>query len=145
MEWLNSETGKAYRLLTEAEWEYVARAGTITAYWCYGRPGCPAVAGWFSSNAQKQTQPVGGKSANPFGLHDVVGNVYEWTEDCWSKTYSGAPLDGSAWTTGADCGKRVRRGGSWDELPGSARSANRNRSDTGGRSTYIGFRVARTF
>ena len=90
-----------------------------------------------------QTAPVGSFQANGFGLHDVLGNVWEWTEDCWNGSYRGAPRDGSAWTSG-DCGRRVLRGGSWVIFPGDLRSANRNGGSTGDRLNDAGFRVART-
>ena len=93
---------------------------------------------------RKQTVPVGSFPANAFGLHDVHGNVREWAEDCWQDSYRDAPSDGSAWTRGGDCGKRVLRGGSWDSVPRVLRSANRFRSTTGFRSGVIGFRVSRT-
>ena len=124
--WLSGETGEAYRLLSEAEWEYVARAGTRTArYWgesesgqCRYANGADRTAlrhnsGWTTvdcDDGHYQTAPVGSFSANGFGLRDVLGNVYEWVEDCWNDSYAGAPRDGSAWTSG-DCGRRVLRRG----------------------------------
>jgi formylglycine-generating enzyme required for sulfatase activity len=146
--WLSGITGKPYRLLSEAEWEYAARAGTETKYpWgddikLKGR----AMANCDGCGSQwdnKQTAPVGSFPANAFGLHDVAGNVWEWTEDCWNESYRGAPADGSPWTSG-DCDTRVVRGGSWTLIPGNLRSANRNRFVTSGRSYHLGFRVART-
>ena len=87
--------------------------------------------------------PVGSFSANAWGLHDMHGNVWEWVQDCWNDSYQGAPRDGSAWESG-DCSRRVLRGGSWGDLPGYLRAANRFRYDSGLRYGYIGFRVART-
>ena len=150
--WLSRETDKPYRLLSEAEWECVARAGTTTKYWWgneanhdhanYGKDECcgGAVAG---TDRWEHTSPVGSFKANAFGLFDTAGNVYEWVEDCWNDTYSGAPAEGSAWTSG-DCGLRVWRGGSWISDPRVIRSAYRIWDVTGNRSSFFGFRVART-
>jgi len=91
----------------------------------------------------KQTAPVGSFPANRFGLYDMVGNVWEWTQDCWNESYQGAPADGSPWTSG-DCSRRVVRGGSWGGDPGILRSAYRVRGTTDYRDYALGFRVART-
>ena len=144
--WLSRSTGEDYRLLSESEWEYVARAGTSTRYWWgndigRGRANC---GGCGSRWDDKSTAPVGSFAANAFGLHDVHGNVWEWTGDCWNESYDGAPGDGSAWK-GGDCSRRVIRGGSWDSLPRNFRSASRNRGGTGFWVFGGGFRVARTF
>ena len=144
--WLSRETGKRYRLMSESEWEYVARSGTETRYhWGdaagRNRANCN---GCGSRWDNRQTSPVGSFSANAFGLHDVHGNVWEWVEDCWHGDYAGAPPDGSARTSGGDCSRRVLRGGSWDSYPGSVRSALRGWHAAGNRSYYLGFRVART-
>ena len=130
LRWLSEKTGKAYRLLSEAEWKYVARAGTTTAYWWgddvgHNRANCN---GCGSPWDKTQTAPVGSFSANPFGLHDVHGNVWEWVEDCY----------------GGDCGVRVVRGGSWYDSPRDLRSAVRGGNPTGDRDAHVGFRVART-
>ena len=143
--WLSRKTGKRYRLLSESEWEYATRAGTTTRYsWGdevgHNRANCD---GCGSRWDDKQTAPVGSFPANGFGLHDMHGNVWEWMEDCWNKSYAGAPADGSA-RTGGDCGERVLRGGSWIGTPGNLRSAFRFWSSTGIRFNFIGFRVART-
>ena len=90
-----------------------------------------------------QTAPVGSFTKNEFGLHDVLGNVWEWTQDCWYESYTGAPEDGRARETG-DCGRRVLRGGSWNSVPRFLRAANRGRDTTGNRLSLSGFRVART-
>ncbi len=139
-QWLSQKTGKTYRLLTEAEWEYAARAGTSTAY-SFGDTITPQQAN--HNNTLRRTVPVGSYPANAFGLHDMHGNVWEWTEDCWNANYNGAPSDGSAWTAG-NCGQRVLRGGSWNGHPRHLRSANRYGVPVGSRVNYVGFRVSRT-
>lgn len=146
VEWLSGKTGEGYRLLSEAEWEYVARAGTRTRYWWgdeegRNRANCD---GCGSRRDGKETAPAGSFRANVFGLHDVHGNVWEWVEDCWRGNYEGAPTDGSAWVTGAGCSKRVVRGGSWISEPRNLRSANRGRRTAGVRPSSTGFRIART-
>ena len=118
--WLSRKTEQRYRLLTEAEWEFVARAGMTSArYW-------GADIGRNNANCNdcgsrwddRQTAPVGSFEPNAFGLHDVLGNVWEWVEDCWNDSYAGAPADGTAWTSG-DCRRRVLRGGSWFTVRGA--------------------------
>ena len=161
VQWLSQETGQAYRLLSEAEWEYVARAGTRTArYWgqnsseqcryANGEDMAVKRAGGDGSHETVDcndgyvvTSLVGMYGANPFGLRDVLGNVLEWVQDCWNESYSGAPSDGRAWESG-DCDMRVSRGGSWASEPRDLRSASRGRVDTGFRVIVAGFRVART-
>ncbi len=152
VEWLSGTTGKRYRLLSESEWEYVARAGT-TGPFHYGSTISPEQTNYsgdytYGSGSKgvnrRETVSVGSFPRNVFGLHDVHGNVWEWVEDCWHGDYSGAPADESAWTTGGDCGKRVLRGGSWVDGPWFLRSANRNWNLQGLRSIFIGFRIART-
>ncbi len=139
--WLSRETGKDYRLLSESEWEYAARGGT-TGPLHFG--GAIAIHQANYGRYRGGTVPVGSFPANSFGLHDVHGNVWEWVEDCWHDSYRGAPVDGSAWTRGGDCGWRVLRGGSWSFIPWDLRSANRGRLTTGTRYNAVGFRVART-
>ena len=134
---LNAKTGKTYRLPSEAEWEYACRAGGRHEY-C-GSDSADNV-GWYSGKA---TNPVAGKQANAWGLHDMSGNVWEWTEDCWNHNYTNAPTDGSVWTSG-NCSLRVVRGGSWLYSPPELRAAYRNTNTTAGRSFNGGFRVART-
>ena len=155
VDWLSGQTGKAYRLLSEAEWEYMARAETVTArYWGESGSGqCGYANGADAStdfdwrtgcnDGYARTSPVGRYEANGFGLHDVLGNVWEWVEDCWNESYAGAPSDGSAWESG-DCSRRVVRGGSWDLRPRDLRSAYRDGLTTGNRDIIVGFRVART-
>ena len=138
--WLSRKTGEEYRLLSEAEWEYAARAGTRTRY-SFGDAITESDAN-YGGNIGK-TQPAGSYRANGYGLYDMHGNVYEWVEDCWNGSYRGAPTDGKAWKSG-DCSRRVLRGGSWNFNPRNLRSANRNWFVTGIRSSNFGFRVART-
>ena len=133
-------TGQPYRLLSEAEWEYAARAGTTTRY-SWGDNHRRAEQANFGGNVDKTTE-VGTYPANTWGLYDMSGNVWEWVEDCWKESYEAAPSDGSAWTSG-DCSRRVLRGGSWSDSPNSVSSANRASNSTGSRSNVVGFRVAR--
>ncbi len=160
--WLSGETGAQYRLLSEAEWEYVARAGTQTArYWGEGeREQCqyangadataheayPSAADSFfvgCSDGNVYTAPVGSFEPNRFGMYDMLGNVFEWTGDCWNGDHSGAPADGSARLQG-DCSRIVVRGGSYDLRPRFLRSALRFGVPAGIRNKDLGFRVART-
>ena len=143
LEWLSRVTGKTYRLLSEAEWEYAARAGSQTAYSFGNDPKELDRYAWFRDNSLGMINPVGEKLPNAFGLYDMHGNIAELTQDCWNENYSGAPTDGSAWTTG-DCSHRVVRGGSWSNIPQNLRSASRSRRLTDGFSGNFGFRVART-
>jgi formylglycine-generating enzyme required for sulfatase activity len=146
--WLSSITGKSYRLLSEAEYEYAARAGAETEYpWgddikLNGKPmaNCDACGSQWDN---KQTAPVASFPANAFGLYDMVGNVWEWTEDCWHESYQGAPVDGSPWTSG-DCASRVVRGGGWNYNPFNLRAAYRYGLTTDVGNHNIGFRVTRT-
>ncbi len=155
--WLSRKTGKNYRLLSEAEREYVARAGTKTAFW-WGPSITLAQANYsgdYSSSSYpyegdgqigehlQKTAPVKSFQPNPWGLYQVHGNIWEWVEDCWNETYNGAPSDGAAWTAG-DCGSRVIRGGSWDNPSRALRAAQRHRFFTAHRDYHLGFRVART-
>ena len=144
VEWLSKMTGRSYRLLTEAEWEYAARAGTTTAYYWgdevgKGHANCMGC----GSEENKQTSAVGSFPANPFGLYDMAGNVWQWVQDCYSSNYDQAPTDGSA-STGQDCTYRVARGGSWNLGPEYARSAVRFRYVHNYQALIRGFRVART-
>jgi formylglycine-generating enzyme required for sulfatase activity len=138
--WLSRKTGRTYRLLSEAEWEYAARAGTTTPF-STGATISTDQAN-FGGNGGSAKE-VGSFKANAFGLHDMHGNVWEWVEDCWNGSYSGAPTDGSVWTSG-DCTSRVLRGGSWYGNPRLLRSANRDRFTTDFRNYGFGFRVGRT-
>ncbi|MDH3315639.1 MAG: formylglycine-generating enzyme family protein [Gammaproteobacteria bacterium] len=152
-QWLSEMTGKRYRLPTEAEWEYLARAGSDTKYWWgdevgQNRANCD---GCESQWNNKQTAPVGSFRANAFGVHDTAGNVLEWVQDCWHKSYTGAPSDGSAWeeaddhpeyADGGDCGWGVVRGGSWAFFRTYLESAVRFRIPRKERYSYLGFRLA---
>jgi formylglycine-generating enzyme required for sulfatase activity len=129
-EWLSQKTRKTYRLLSEAEHEYVTRAGTTTAFW-WGREITTEQAN-FSGGGGK-TVPVDSFEPNPWGLFNVHGNVWEWCEDIWHDTYNYAPTDGSAWLRGGDDHVRVVRGGSWGSNPRVLRAANRGRITTGRR------------
>ncbi|MDA1101919.1 MAG: SUMF1/EgtB/PvdO family nonheme iron enzyme [Proteobacteria bacterium] len=156
--WLSGKTGEGYRLLTETEWEYAARAGSGSKY-SYGSDESGLCAHgngadqsssftWRNQTCDdgygNRTAPVGRYRANSFGLHDVHGNVWEWVEDCWHESYQGAPTDGSAWTSGGDCSHRVLRGGSWSFGSGHLRAASRVRNGSGSRIDDYGFRLART-
>jgi formylglycine-generating enzyme required for sulfatase activity len=143
--WLSLATGQPYRLLTEAEWEYAARAGTTAAYFWgdeigKGNANC---AGCGSQWDNLRTAPVGSFKPNAFGLYDMAGNVWQWVEDCYHDSYDGAPVDGSAWAIG-DCSRRVLRGGSWNSGPHFLRSANRAWLTPGNRVNNVGFRLGRT-
>jgi formylglycine-generating enzyme required for sulfatase activity len=149
--WLTTTTGKTYRLLSEAEREYVGRAGTITAFW-WGSSISPSQAnyngtdkgGGTASEWRKATVPVDTFAANPWGLFNVHGNVQEWVEDCAHDKNEDNPRDGSAWTGGGDCSFRMLRNGSWRTPPKYLRSAERSSFNRVGRLSFRGFRVART-
>jgi formylglycine-generating enzyme required for sulfatase activity len=146
MAWLSKKTGNAYRLLSEAEWEYAARAGSTTRYPWGQEPGSNNAnfGGSGSRWSGKQTAPVGSFAPNAFGLHDMIGNVWEWTQDCWHDSYESASADGRPWENATDCGQRVVRGASWSGNPRNIRVANRNRVEPGLRDGNLGFRLART-
>ncbi|MBI1763261.1 MAG: formylglycine-generating enzyme family protein [Acidobacteria bacterium] len=146
---LSQLTGKTYRLPTEAEWEYAARAGTNTPF-AFGSllsstqanfDGNYPYGGAAKGVYRQQTTDVGSFTANAFGLFDMHGNVWEWCEDVWHDNYNSAPLDGSGWLSGGDSSRRVLRGGSWDNDGRSCRSADRYRYEPGNRGLVIGFRV----
>jgi formylglycine-generating enzyme required for sulfatase activity len=163
-EWLSTKTGKPYRLLSESEWEYAARAGSqATRFWgamadraCEFENGADAALGrqkpegWRDEwgllacdDGQTRTAPVGAFKPNAFGLHDMLGNVSEWVEDCYHPSYEGAPADGRAWTT-AGCPRRVIRGGNWSHASAGVRTANRNGDPPSLQNMIVGFRVARS-
>jgi len=138
--WLAETTGKPYRLPTEAEWEYAARAGTQTKYW-WGDQFQADAANCKNCAANEQPVKVGSLKPNPFGLYDMGGSVDQWVEDCWHKTYQGAPADGSAWVE-AQCPAHVLRSGSWKNDGRYVRPSNRDSYDTNVRYPTHGFRVA---
>jgi formylglycine-generating enzyme required for sulfatase activity len=142
--WLSRMTGKTYRLLSEAEWEYAARAGSTTAYFWGDEIGTNN-ANCFRCGSQwgEKTAPVGSYKSNAFGLYDTVGNAWELVQDCYHGNYDGAPADGSAWTSG-DCSIRMVRGGSWYDVPSTVRSAVRGAGGAVARSLGYGVRVGRT-
>lgn len=160
--WLSAKTGHTYRLPTEAEWEYAARAGTTTARYSGDSPAnlCRFInhadLDYSAKNPRDSdvnrechdgfafTSPVGSFAPNLFGLYDMLGNVWQWTEDCWNEDYRDAPSDGSSWKSG-NCSRRVVRGGAYSNVPGLVLSAVRNGYRSSGRDHSQGFRVARTF
>jgi formylglycine-generating enzyme required for sulfatase activity len=143
--WLGKTTRKRYRIPSEAQWEYAARGGTSTR-WFWGNEdftfdtfaNCK---GGECGDDYTNTSPVGSFMANPYGLYDMAGNVWEWTNDCWNSTYENAPNDGSSWLDG-DCEMRVFRGGSWYRSVSFLRSADRNYNWRGKRDNDLGFRLA---
>jgi formylglycine-generating enzyme required for sulfatase activity len=137
--WLSRKTGKAYRLPTEAEWEYAARAGTTTAY-AFG----PTIAPSQARFATDRAAPVGSYAPNRFGVYDMHGNVWEWVEDCYHPTYEGGPSDGSAWVTDCADALRVVRGGAWFNGPLHVRAASRDSDSPDMRYDIVGFRIARS-
>jgi formylglycine-generating enzyme required for sulfatase activity len=164
VQWLSRKTGRTYRLPSEAEWEYSARAGTTTArFWGDGREDTCRFANvsdfdwaealkWDKARKDKvfqcsdrfaNTAPVGSFRPNAFGLYDMLGNVWQWNEDCFQTTYRDAPKDGSAWKSG-DCRFRVAHGGSWFSTPYVVRAAHRCALELDSRYYHVGFRVARS-
>ena len=150
VDWIAAKTGQPYRLLSEAEWEYAARAGTATPrYWgATITDACLHANGDYSAlpcgDGYENTAPAGSYRPNAFGLHDVLGNVWEWTRDCWNEGYAGAPGDAGPRETG-DCSARVLRGGSWYHGVRDLRAAYRLRNPFLSRSLIVGFRVARGY
>ena len=155
IDWLNEKTGGNFRLPTEAEWEYSARAGSTTKYHfgnsesqlCQYANHADDSTDYSNRNKScsdgigKRTAAVGRYLPNSYGIHDMHGNVWEWVQDCWNDSYVGAPSDGRVWTSG-DCGLRVRRGSSWYNGPDDVRSTVRYRSESSARGSLIGFRLA---
>jgi formylglycine-generating enzyme required for sulfatase activity len=156
-DWLSQRTHQKYRLPSASEWEYAARAGVPAARpWADAATACAEAnvadqtalqryPGWSAypcMDTYVQTAPVGSFAANAFGLHDMLGNVFEWVEDCWYDDYRGAPVDGSA-RSGGECTQRETRGGSWFTTPAYVRVSYRNRFEPNYRATSVGFRVVR--
>ena len=143
--WLSTQTGQTYRLLSEAEWEYACRAGTVTDYFWgdeIGQNNCNCE-GSGSEWSAKSASPVNSFRPNAFGLYDMLGNAWEWVEDVWHEDYDGAPSDGTAWKYGGNRQWRVIRGGCWDSDPRDARAPLRLWIEPSIRNYGIGFRVAR--
>ncbi|MCX7097806.1 MAG: SUMF1/EgtB/PvdO family nonheme iron enzyme [Methylococcales bacterium] len=139
--WLSAQTGKAYRLPTEAEWEYACRAGTSSLFYWGDKEQDADNYAWFSINSGSKTHPVGEKQPNAWGLYDMAGNVLEWVQDCYVDNYLQAPNNGKAYQT-LDFAARVVRGGSWNNLPVNLRSAYRYCDDPIQRYGLLGFRLA---
>jgi formylglycine-generating enzyme required for sulfatase activity len=148
--WLSAKTGKSYRLPSEAEREYATRAGTTTPFW-WGAAISPKQANYNGTYIygegpvgpyRQRTLPVDSFQPNRWGLYQVHGNVWEWTQDCWHKNYAGAPSDGSAWES-EGCGYRMVRGGSWTNYPGDLRASERGRFVPDFRGNAQGFRLTR--
>jgi formylglycine-generating enzyme required for sulfatase activity len=150
--WLSAKTSKTYRLLSEAEWEFAAKGGAATTYsWGtiashehanYGTDECCGGHVEGRDLWSESTAPVGSFPANPLGLHDLSGNVWEWVEDCWHESHEDRPKDGGARLTG-DCNFRIMKGGSWASMPVRIRGSYRDAFPPGDHGTIIGFRVAR--
>jgi formylglycine-generating enzyme required for sulfatase activity len=163
VKWMSQRTGQVYRLLTESEWEYAARAGSKTRY-SFGdneadlcrhanvadqraKRDIKGSSDWTIAPCDDgfaYTAPVGNYQANAFDLRDMHGNAWEWTQDCWHDSYENAPINGESWETNCKEERRVLRGGGWNDNPSFARAAGRDRSTPGGRSSGSGFRLART-
>ncbi len=158
-QWLTHRTGKPYRLPSEAEWEYAARAGTPWQYtWgnleleacahanTLDRAGLAAHPQWTwnvdCNDGFAESAPVGSFTANAWGLYDMLGNVWEWVADCWHSDYTGAPTDGRPWIADGDCSKRVNRGGGWGNNPRSMRVSARDADPADASSDALGFRIA---
>jgi formylglycine-generating enzyme required for sulfatase activity len=150
VKWLAEKTGKGYRLLSEAEWEFAARAGNGAAF-SFGASisadqanydAAFAYAGGATGTKLGKTATVGSYKPNAYGLYDMHGNVAEWIEDCLNDNYAGAPTDGAVWASG-NCGQRLVRGGSWESNPAAVRSASRAYFIPFVRLNSVGLRVAR--
>ena len=141
-DWLSKQTGKRYRLPSEAEWEYAARSGGKDEVWA-GTSDEKQLDN-YAVFGKNQTEIVGSRKPNDLGLYDMSGNVLEWIQDCWHLNYNGAPTDGRAWgeENGGNCGQRVMRGGSWGGQPELLRASSRHSGFAVNRTNYIGFRLA---
>ena len=142
IEKLNKQTGKTFRLPSEAEWEFAARGGIHSEGYLYAGSDKLKEVGWYAENAGGQTHPVGLKMANELGIHDMSGNVWEWVEDQWHDNYKGAPQDGSPWVDRNKGANRVLRGGYWLNVARDCRVSCRNDYSPVYRNDYIGFRLA---
>lgn len=142
---LNEQTGKKYRLPTEAEWEYAARGGKYSEEYLYAGSDKLKEVGWYIENEGNETRAVGQKMANELGLYDMNGNVWEWVEDQWHDDYKGAPVDGSAWVDLEKGSSRVVRGGGYGYDARDCRVSDRANLRPYGRSSNIGFRLALSF
>jgi formylglycine-generating enzyme required for sulfatase activity len=140
---MSRRTGTKVKLPSEAEWEYACRAGGAHERYC-GAGGHPERLAWYGDNSETKTHPSGQLAPNDWGLYDMSGNVWEWTQDCYNENYIGAPADGSAWISG-DCGKRMFRGGSWYNYQAYVRASFRGFNYAGNPTNLTGFRVAITF
>jgi formylglycine-generating enzyme required for sulfatase activity len=155
--WLSAQTGHTYRLPSASEWEYAARAGGTAAQpWDSPAEACatanvadasvarryPGLKAFGCDDGFVNTSPVGSFKANAFGLNDMLGNVFQWTQDCWNADYAGAPVDGSARSSG-DCSVRELRGGSWFSTPKFVRAAYRNQFAADYRTSSVGIRLVR--
>ncbi|MEZ4961972.1 MAG: SUMF1/EgtB/PvdO family nonheme iron enzyme [Saprospiraceae bacterium] len=141
---LNGKTGENFRLPTEAEWEFAARGGNLSNNYTYSGGNNIDEVAWYTGNSGNKTHPVGNKKPNELGLYDMTGNVWEWCQDVWHDSYSGAPSDGSAWTLDGNQSLRVPRGGSWiDFVPTWLRVSDRHGSKPEGLYYNVGFRLAR--
>jgi formylglycine-generating enzyme required for sulfatase activity len=143
--WLSKTRNEAYRLPSEAEWEYAARGGRSTKYWwgnavALGMADCKGCGEPYDPRVPLR---VGSFPPNPFGLYDMTGDVAEWVADCWHRNYQGAPAQGVAWSE-PDCGQHVLRGGSWENDPSYLRAASRDSYDGSVRYISHGFRLARS-
>jgi len=141
--WLSGKTGKTYRLPSEAEWEYAARAGTTSPWACGADGTCVDKTGWHAENSGKKIKPAGKRAPNAFGLKDMAGGVWEWTADCWEDGHRMRPKDGKARTVFGECDRRVIRGGSFYDPVWSLRPARREGYSATVRETNVGFRVLR--
>jgi formylglycine-generating enzyme required for sulfatase activity len=141
--WLSEMTGEVYRLLTEAEWEYAARAGTATPYW-WGSSASQEHANYGRRAKDWRTVPVASFEPNPWGLYQTQGNVWEWVEDCWADNYTAASSCGAAHACSLGGELRVLRGGSWLNGPNGIRSARRHAARPDFRRSDVGFRIAKT-
>jgi formylglycine-generating enzyme required for sulfatase activity len=142
--WLSKQTGKKYRLLSESEWEYAARAGTTASFW-WGRTAGSGNAHCFNCKSEFNTSKpakVGTYKPNQFGLYDTAGNLFEWVYDCYHRNYKNAPTDGSVWE-GGDCKVRIVRGGAYHSPASSMRVENREKFKSSRGQYNVGFRLAR--